>query len=290
MTRKYAIIFSILAEPDWIWLFQIHMVKRVLSLLSSMTRGIGLSFAGILLVTGALQAVVVRVVSSGGFATAYRALAPEFERATRNTLVTSWGPSMGNTGIDLVGPLPPEVQKITIFSAGIVVGALEPDAARALIAFLASPAAAAAIKESGMEPMTSAAPETARALASANAEVTLAVRNIEAGQRTANDIGSCTGNKQVLVAPLDLANQASISAFIANSNGPLHILVNNAGMMASPELRTPEGWEMQFATNHLGHVALAIGLHDALAAAKGARIAVCDRVRSAVHQASAAQR
>jgi molybdate transport system substrate-binding protein len=62
-------------------------------------------------------------------------------------------------GIDLVGPLPPEVQKITIFSAGIVVGAREPDAARALIAFLASPAAAAAIKESGMEPMTSAAHE-----------------------------------------------------------------------------------------------------------------------------------
>lgn len=63
-------------------------------------------------------------------------------------------------GIDLVGPLPPELQKITIFSAGIVVGAREPDAARALIAFLASPAAAAAIKESGMEPMSSAAPES----------------------------------------------------------------------------------------------------------------------------------
>src|SRR5271167_3103597 len=63
-------------------------------------------------------------------------------------------------GIELVGPLPPELQKITIFSAGIVVGATEPDAARSLIAFLASPTAAAAIKESGMEPMTSAAPES----------------------------------------------------------------------------------------------------------------------------------
>ena len=43
--------------------------------------------------------------------------------------------------------------------------------------------------------------------------------------------------------------------------------------MAVPELtRTPEGWEMQFATNHLGHFALAVGLHDALAAAGGARI------------------
>ncbi len=55
-------------------------------------------------------------------------------------------------GIDLVGPLPPDLQKITIFSAGIVVGAREPEAAKALIAFLASSAAADAIRESGMEP------------------------------------------------------------------------------------------------------------------------------------------
>jgi molybdate transport system substrate-binding protein len=253
-----------------------------------MTRVVALSIAGILLVTGAVQAAVVTVVSSGGFAGAYRALAPEFERTTGNTLVTSWGPSMGNTpnavpvriqrgepidvvimvgdalddliqggkviadsrldlarssigaavragapkpdissvdalrrallaaksiaysdsasgvyisselfkrlgiadqvagksrmipaepvglvvargeaeigfqqiselkpiaGIDMVGPLPPEVQKITIFSAGIVVGAREPKAARLLLAFLASPAADAAVRESGLEPM-----------------------------------------------------------------------------------------------------------------------------------------
>jgi molybdate transport system substrate-binding protein len=61
------------------------------------------------------------------------------------------------SGIDLVGPLPPEVQKITIFSAAIVVGAREPDAAKALITFLVSPAAAAAISQSGLDPMTSAA-------------------------------------------------------------------------------------------------------------------------------------
>jgi NAD(P)-dependent dehydrogenase (short-subunit alcohol dehydrogenase family) len=53
----------------------------------------------------------------------------------------------------------------------------------------------------------------------------------------------------------------------------LDILVNNAGIMALPELtRTAEGWEMQFATNHLGHFALALGLHDALSAADGARV------------------
>jgi NAD(P)-dependent dehydrogenase (short-subunit alcohol dehydrogenase family) len=114
--------------------------------------------------------------------------------------------------------------------------------------------------------------ETARALAGAGAEVTLAVRNTEAGQRTAEEIVATTGNKQVLVAPLDLADQASVAAFVAAWDGPLHILVNNAGVMASPETRTPQGWELQFATNHLGHFALAAGMRSALAAAGGARI------------------
>ena len=59
-------------------------------------------------------------------------------------------------GIDLVGPLPPEVQQVTVFSAGVLAAAPQPEAARALIAYLASPAAAAAITESGMEPMGSA--------------------------------------------------------------------------------------------------------------------------------------
>src|SRR5207237_6659454 len=67
--------------------------------------------------------------------------------------------------------------------------------------------------------------ETARALASANVEVTLAVRNPQAGERTAEDIVAGTGNKRVLVAPLDLADQASIAAFVANWDRPLHILV-----------------------------------------------------------------
>jgi molybdate transport system substrate-binding protein len=59
-------------------------------------------------------------------------------------------------GIDYVGPLPAELQKITVFSAGVAAGAKEPDAARALIKCLASPAATAAIKKSGLEPVTSA--------------------------------------------------------------------------------------------------------------------------------------
>jgi NAD(P)-dependent dehydrogenase (short-subunit alcohol dehydrogenase family) len=115
--------------------------------------------------------------------------------------------------------------------------------------------------------------ETARALASAKAEVTLAVRDLETGERIAADLVANTSNKRILVAPLNLADQASIAALVANWSGPLHLLVNNAGVSGLPELQlTPDGWEMHFATNHLGHFALALGLHEALASAGNARI------------------
>ncbi len=55
-------------------------------------------------------------------------------------------------GIDLIGPLPADVQQITVFSAGLHVGAREPDAARALIKFFTAPAAAPVIRKKGMEP------------------------------------------------------------------------------------------------------------------------------------------
>jgi len=61
------------------------------------------------------------------------------------------------SGIDIVGPLPPELQKITVFSAGIATVAKEPEAGRALIKFLASPAARDAIVRSGMEPIAAGA-------------------------------------------------------------------------------------------------------------------------------------
>ena len=99
------------------------------------------------------------------------------------------------------------------------------------------------------------------------------MRNVEAGVRTAEDIVASTGNKEVLVSPLDLADPASVAAFTTNWDGPLHLLVNNAGVMALPGLQlTPGGWELQLATNHLGHFTLALGLHGALAAAGNARI------------------
>ncbi|HTJ40072.1 MAG TPA: SDR family NAD(P)-dependent oxidoreductase [Dactylosporangium sp.] len=126
--------------------------------------------------------------------------------------------------------------------------------------------------------------ETARAFASAGAEVTIAVRDTEAGERTAADLTADTGNKQVSVAPLDLSDQNSVRAFAAGWDGPLHILVNNAGVMALPDLRrTPQGWELQFATNHLGHFALTTGLLPALRAANGARVVA---VSSSAHHFS----
>ena len=110
--------------------------------------------------------------------------------------------------------------------------------------------------------------ETARALAGAGAEVTLAVRDTAAGDRVAADIGG-----KVSVAQLDLSNLSSVDDFVAAWNGPLDILVNNAGVMAVQDLViAPSGHELQFATNHLGHFALTICLHEALASAGGARI------------------
>jgi molybdate transport system substrate-binding protein len=254
-------------------------------------RMIALGIVSILLYAGPAHGAEIKVMNSGGFAAAYRELAPEFERTTKNTLVTSWGASMGSApdtipsrlrrgepadvlimagsaldelikegkvvpgsrvdlarsvigmvvragaprpdissvdafkrtlleaksiafstsasgvylsnelfprlgiadqiigkskkiegepvgavvargeaeigfqqvsellsvpGIDFVGPLPPAIQKVTVFSAGIAIGAKEPEAARALIKFLTSPGAAPAITKSGLEPVISA--------------------------------------------------------------------------------------------------------------------------------------
>lgn len=126
--------------------------------------------------------------------------------------------------------------------------------------------------------------ETARALAGAGADVTLAVRNITAGEKVAAELTADTAGKPVQVRPLDLTDQGSIAAFVAGWDGPLDILVNNAGIMASPLMRTPQGWELQFATNHLGHFALTTGLHPVLAAAAdGARVV---SVSSSAHHMS----
>jgi NAD(P)-dependent dehydrogenase (short-subunit alcohol dehydrogenase family) len=115
--------------------------------------------------------------------------------------------------------------------------------------------------------------ETARALSHAGAEVTIAVRDVEAGARAARDILASSGNTAIAVAPLDLTDFASIRSFTNAWLGPVHMLINNAGVMAVPELELSfDGHEIQFATNHLGHFALTAWLHHSLAAAEGARV------------------
>ncbi|MFE4969374.1 SDR family NAD(P)-dependent oxidoreductase [Streptomyces sp. NPDC056660] len=115
--------------------------------------------------------------------------------------------------------------------------------------------------------------ETARALAAAGAEVTLAVRRPEAGEQVAAALRGATGNAAVRVAHVDIADLDSVTAFTSSWRGPLHILVNNAGIMMLRELeRGSRGHEQQFATNYLGHFALTLGLRGALAEAGGARV------------------
>jgi NAD(P)-dependent dehydrogenase (short-subunit alcohol dehydrogenase family) len=111
--------------------------------------------------------------------------------------------------------------------------------------------------------------ETARVLAAAGADVTLAVRDTRAGDLVAGRIAAATGRPQPAVAAVDLADSGSVARFARGWEGPLHLLVNNAGLVTAGLERTSQGWELQFATNHLGHFALAWGLHDALA--QGAR-------------------
>ncbi len=107
--------------------------------------------------------------------------------------------------------------------------------------------------------------ETARALAAAGADVTLAVRNIEVGHAVAQAVERSGAATSPQVMRLDLASPQSVAGFISSWDGVLHLLVNNAGLVTGGLDRTEEGWELQFATNHLGHFALATGLHDALA-------------------------
>lgn len=112
--------------------------------------------------------------------------------------------------------------------------------------------------------------ETALALTAAGAAVTLAVRNIDFGNAVADRIAAATGRPRPQVCALDLADPASVASFTSQWSSPLDILINNAGVVTAGLERTPQGWELQFATNHVGHFAVALGLHPHLAAAAGA--------------------
>ncbi|QWT20038.1 SDR family NAD(P)-dependent oxidoreductase [Bacillus sp. NP157] len=111
--------------------------------------------------------------------------------------------------------------------------------------------------------------ETARTLRDAGARVIVPARDM-AKARKALD-----GEAGIDVLPMDLADPASIDAFarqVLDRGEALHILVNNAGVMACPLERDARGYERQFATNHLGHYQLTARLWPALRRAKGARV------------------
>ena len=109
---------------------------------------------------------------------------------------------------------------------------------------------------------------TAGELAAHGAHVVLACRNVASGRRAA---ASMAGSPRVV--RLDLASQASVREFAEAWEGPLDLLVNNAGVMTPPRYReTEDGFELQYGTNHLGHLALTARLLPALLAAPAPRV------------------
>jgi NAD(P)-dependent dehydrogenase (short-subunit alcohol dehydrogenase family) len=117
--------------------------------------------------------------------------------------------------------------------------------------------------------------ETVRALATAGVRVVIATRDRSKGEEVAARLSKETGSGAIEFRLLDLASLASVKVFATQFVGlrrPLHLLINNAGIMATPLAYTADGFESQFGTNHVGHFALTVGLLPALEAAGRARV------------------
>jgi NAD(P)-dependent dehydrogenase (short-subunit alcohol dehydrogenase family) len=113
--------------------------------------------------------------------------------------------------------------------------------------------------------------ETVAALSDAGAHVVVPARRPDVARRALD----ARGLTEVEVDTLDLSDLDSVRAFVDGflaSGRSLDILINNAAIMASPEARVGDGWESQFATNHLGHYVLTNLLWPALVADGGARV------------------
>lgn len=110
--------------------------------------------------------------------------------------------------------------------------------------------------------------QTAKELAAHGASVVLACRDVAAGEAAAAEIG-----KGARVMRLDLASAAAVRDFAEQWDGPLDLLINNAGVMAPPKLAlTTDGFERQFGTNHLGHFVLTGLLLPSLVASGAGRV------------------
>ena len=109
--------------------------------------------------------------------------------------------------------------------------------------------------------------ETTRVLAAAGARVIVPARDLAKAKRAIGELANVT------IAEMDLAVPATIDAFAARfADGPLHLLINNAGIMAVPLSRDARGLESQLAVNHVGHFQLFTRLVQALRRARGARV------------------
>uniref|UniRef100_A0A8D2Q927 Retinol dehydrogenase 11 n=1 Tax=Varanus komodoensis TaxID=61221 RepID=A0A8D2Q927_VARKO len=117
--------------------------------------------------------------------------------------------------------------------------------------------------------------ETAKGLAQRGARIIIACRNMAKGNAAAHEIRTETGNQQVIVKELDLADCKSIRRFAKDflkEESKLHILINNAGVLMSSYTKTADGFEMHIGVNHLGHYLLTFLLLDLLKQSAPARI------------------
>ncbi|GAB4530527.1 MAG: SDR family NAD(P)-dependent oxidoreductase [Anaerolineae bacterium] len=117
--------------------------------------------------------------------------------------------------------------------------------------------------------------ETALALARKGAHVVMAIRNLEKGQQAHDDIRKQVPNASLRMMKLDLSSLESVRSFARDFQqqySQLDLLINNAGVMATPYSHTKDGFEMQFGVNHLGHFALTGLLMEMLIATPGSRV------------------
>lgn len=114
--------------------------------------------------------------------------------------------------------------------------------------------------------------QTAIGLARRGASVVMACRSESRGALALQRARDASGSAALTLRQLDLANLGSVRSFCDNWSGPLDLLVNNAGVMATPLKRTMDGFEQQFGINHLGHFALTGLLLDALRQSPSPRV------------------